>query len=61
MKAKTFHGGADEERSKILRRVRKDLKQANESKEDYAVVVLEMLADFIKGRSTRSKKRPGGL
>ncbi len=61
MKTKTFHGGADEERSKILRRVRKDLKQAEESGENYAVVVLQMLADFIKGRITRNKKRTGGL
>ncbi len=61
MKAKTFHGGADEERHEIMRKVVRERDKAYKYGENYCGVVLDSIIGFIKERVDRNKKKIGGL
>ena len=50
----TYHDGANDERTAILARVRRDIRRIDK---DFGLAIQR----FLLGRASRAKKKPGGL
>lgn len=60
-KAKTYHEGANDERTAILAKVRRMIGQVYIQEEGSSIRLFKTLEAWLLGRNERYKKKQGGL